>query len=308
MRFLAAEYDGGLLSDVFFADISDGNLVLPIGEASEYELFLWGRESLAPISATYKLKDGKAYAQDSTIPLPEYEFPAYSFNQDDNVMIVSSISSEGIAGFKGGVETSYNMADSVTVLGISENISDVAPGSVVLIGTNTMGECAAIELLASIGIPVNQSNFEDDFGVYSPSDNSTRYKNIVAEMQSKSGRKITAYNPPDITKTTYLFESTATPCYRVGIAMNGDAPVISVTQKKVSDTGVFQGTDKYHNYLYLRYDTSKTGSYTTGGQTVYTDGVITECVFFCVPKDFNPGKGDDEYSDIFNLEPIIIIE
>lgn len=311
-RLYAVEYDEGLLVDAFFADVGDdGNVELKVGEASEYTLYLWDRESLAPISVSYNVIDGVAYAENSTEPVPAYEFSSYSFNQEDDVMIVSAISEAEIKGFKAGVETTYALTDDVVVVGLSEKFEDVVPGSVVLIGTNKQGDCAAIELLASIGIPVNPEGFEADYGIYNPSDGSTKYRNILTEMFSKSGSKVTTYNLPDTTKTTYYFETGNVQCYRVGIAMNGETPVITYTNNSVSASGLFENTSKYHHYMYLRFDTEKkkTVSVTVDGVTTQQEvNVVTQCVFYCVPKDFNPTGGDDEYSPIFGLEPIVIIK
>ncbi len=311
-RLYVAEYSEGLLSDAFFADVDEfGNIEIEIGEASDYTLFLWDKESLAPISATYMLKDGVAYMNGSAQPIPQYEFSDYSFNQEDDVMIVSAISETEIKGFKAGVETTYALTDEVAVVGLSDKFEDVVPGSVVLIGTNKLGDCAAIELLASMGIPVDPDNFESDYGIYNPSDGSTRYKNILTEMFSKSGSKVTTYNLPDTTKTTYYFESNNVQCYRVGIAMDGETPIITYTSSAVSSSDLFENTSQYHHYLYLRFDAEQTKTVTVkvdGENTKQDVNVVTQCVFYCVPKDFNPGKGDGEYSDIFSLGPIVIIE
>ena len=181
-RLFVAEYGEGLLSDVFFADSVDGNIELPVNGASEYKLYLWDKNSLAPFSAAYDLKDGRAYPLNSDQAVPEYEFSSYSFDQEDDVMIVSSISEEAITGFKAGVETTYSLTDEVTVLGLSDKFEAVVPGSVVLIGTNKQGNCAAIELLATIGIPVDPANFTSTFGYYSASDGSENSQNNENEM------------------------------------------------------------------------------------------------------------------------------
>lgn len=308
-RLYVAEHNGGLLSDVFFTLIGeDGNVELPVGEASEYSLYLWDKDSLAPVSATYKLTDGVAYMEGSTEPVPAYEFPAYSFNQEDDVMIVSAITESEIKGFKAGVETTYSLADDVVVLGLSDSLTDVVPGSVVLIGTDKGGTCSAIELLATIGVPVDKDVFTSNFGVRAAADGSTKYKNIVTSMHSKSGLKITTQNGSDQPKIAYYFASASIQCYRVGIAMDGETPVITYTNNVVSATGdssMFRNTSKYYNLLYFRYDTEQQKKISDG---VYSDGVVTQCVLYCVPKDYDPGKGDGEYSDIFNLEPMVIIE
>ena len=311
-RLYAVEYDEGLLSDAFFADIGDdGKVELKVGKASEYTLYLWDKESLAPVSVAYNVIDGVAYPENSTEPVPAYEFSSYTFDQEDDVMIVSAISETEIKGFKAGVEATYALTDEVVVVGLSDKFEDVVPGSVVLIGTNKQGDCAAIELLASIGIPVNPESFSADYGIYNPSDGSTKYKNIVTEMYSKSGSKVTTYNLPDSTKTTYYFESGNVQCYRVGIAMNGETPVITYTNNKVSASGLFEKTSEYSHYMYLRLDTEKTKTITIkvdGVDTQQEVNVVTQCVFYCVPKNFNPGGGDDEYSPIFGLEPIVSIK
>lgn len=309
-RLYAVARDEGLLSDVFFKDIGDdGNVELPVGEASEYALYLWDKESLAPISAPYKLVDNKAYAEGNDVPVPEYEFSmdenAYTFNQEDDVMIVSAIDENQIKGFKAGVEVTYSLVDEVVVVGLSDKIEDVVPGSVVLIGTNKQGDCAAVELLASLGLPINEELFKSGYGVYTPSDGSTRYENVVNIVYSKSGGKITVGTSNN--KKTYLAQSNSLKCYRVGLAMDGDTPVISCSERLISGTGEnapIKSTSEYSNYIFLRIDTEQSK---TSGSVTY-EGLITQCVVYSVPKNFDPGKGDGEYSDIFNLEPIVIIE
>lgn len=217
----------------------------------------------------------------------------YTFNQEDNVTIVSEVTKDYIKGFKAGAEVTYPLAETITVLGLAESMKEVVPGSVILEGYNKDGNVAAVELLASLGIPVNPDGFEADFGVYDASDGSSKYKNIVTEMYSKSGSKITAHNLPDTTKTTYKFESSNSMCYRVGIAMSSGTPQITVTGNKISTyPSIFEGTSTYHNYLYFRYD-SETEK-------------VKECVFYCVPKDLD-FSGDGEYSDIFSLDDYVVI-
>lgn len=306
-RLYAVEGSEGLLSDAFFADADfDGNVELPVGKASEYALYLWDRDSLAPISVPYVLRDGIAYPEGSNTPVPGYEFSGYSFNQDDAVMVVSAINDTEIKGFKAGAEATYLLTDNIEVLGLSDNIDDVVPGSVVLLGTNKAGQCAAIELLASIGWPIDEDAFKADYGVYSPADGSTQYKNIVNITFSKFFSKLTLTNRAG---ATYFFESTATKCYRVGIATLDGEPIVTVEDYLVSgqnDNSAFKDTSKFNNYVYLRIDTDKS---TVSGGTTY-NGVITQCIVYAVPKElnFNPDNDDDKYSPIFGLEPIVIID
>ena len=82
-------------------------------------------------------------------------------------------------------------------------------------------------------------------------------------------------------------------CYRVGIAMDGNTPVVTATGKKVSTSpSIFENTATHHNYLYLRYN-SETGR-------------VKECVYYCVPKDID-FSGDGEYSDIFSLDDYVVV-
>ncbi len=306
-----AEYDEALLSDVFFAySDEDGYIELSIGNAEEYKILLWDRNTLAPVSCTYKLVEGRAYAEGSTEPVPEYTITGYSFDQEDYVMIVSAITDNEITGYKAGEATTYSLGEHVTVVGLSDKLDDVVPGSVVLIGTDASGNCAAIELLASMGMPVDPANFENNFGFYSPSDGSEKYQNFVTEMYSKSGNNLVFYHfnedgkfiPTYVNaagktvKQSYPFVSGAM-CYRVGIAMDGETPIVTISSSKASATGeasLFKDTSEYHNYVYLRYDTETQK--------------LTQCVLYCVPKDFNPGAGGDGWTQIFGLGPVVIIE
>lgn len=308
-RLYAVEDSDGLLSDVFFKDIVPGSDVeLPVGEASVYSLYLWDRESLAPISVSYVLRDGVAYPEGSETPVPAYDFSGYSFNQDDSVMVVSAVTETEIKGFMSGVETTYSLTDNIAVLGISDNIADVVPGSVVLIGTNKKGDCAAIELLASLGWPIDEKAFREDFGVYTPSDGSSRYKNVVNVVFSKSNTKLTLGTAGN--KTSYCFESSDVKCYRVGLAMMNDQLIVSAAEKLVSgkaDESPIKSTSGFNNYVYLRVDTEQ--SKTVSGVTY--DGLITQCIVFSVPKELNFNPDDDpdgKYSPIFGLEPIVIID
>lgn len=217
----------------------------------------------------------------------------YTFDQEDNVTVVSEVTGEYIKGFKAGEEVTYPLSETITVMGLAETMNDVVPGSVVMVGYNSQGKVTAVELLASIGMPVNPEILEDSYGVYDASDGSTKYKNVVTEMYSKSGSKITAQNLPDTTKTLYQFESSKSMCYRVGIAMDGNTPVVTATGKKVSTSpSIFENTATHHNYLYLRYN-SETGR-------------VKECVYYCVPKDID-FSGDGEYSDIFSLDDYVVV-
>ncbi len=216
----------------------------------------------------------------------------YTFNQEDNVTIITEVTDTYIKGIKAGEAVAYSIGDNICLAGRANGMEDVVPGSVALIAEKD-GVCKAVELLASLGMPINPENFEDDFGVYDASDGSSKYKNVVSEMYSKSGTKIVCTNKLDGKKTAYVFESTNSMCYRVGIAMDGDKPVITATGSKISTyPTIFENTSDYHNYLYLRYDSESEK--------------VVECVFYCVPKDID-FSGDGEYSDIFGLDDYRVI-
>ncbi|MBQ7875970.1 MAG: hypothetical protein IJ316_01645 [Clostridia bacterium] len=297
-------YTGDLFFNVTSSVNSDGSTavtVTPLGETEGFfnpvTIASWWKEYIRinnnnSVASQYihdaKLENG---ILSFTFRLPGTA--AYTFNQEDNVTIVSSVTSKQIKGFKAGEEVTYDLAEVITVLGLATTMADVVPGSVIMVGTNSDGDVAAVELLASLGLPINPEGFVADFGVYDASDGSTKYKNIVTEMFSKSGSRLTCQNLPDTTKTTYKFVSTSAMCYRVGIAMDGDTPVITATGSKISTyPSIFESTAQYHNYLYLRYD-SETEK-------------VKECVFYCVPKNLD-FSGDGEYSDIFSLDDYRVI-
>ncbi|MGM9551149.1 MAG: LamG-like jellyroll fold domain-containing protein [Clostridia bacterium] len=295
------KYTGDLFFDVSYSpnpDNSTAIVITPLGQEdgfyNQVKLADWWKEYVRINNnnsvAKYYIRNARI---EDNVLMFDFKIPDYEFDCEDNVMVVSSVTEDTIEGYKEGVLTQYTLTEYVDVVGLSESIEDVVPGSVVLIGTNEDGDCGGIELLASLGMPVNPDLFANSFGVYESSDGNTKYKNIVTEMYSKSGTKVTTQNLPDTTKTTYSFQSGSTKCYRVGIAMNGETPSVTVTGSKISAyPSIFESTANYHNYLYMRYN-SETGK-------------VTECVFYCVPKDFD-FTGDGEYSDIFSLDGYRVI-
>lgn len=288
-------YTGDVFFDVEYSSNDDGStsvVITPLGATdgfvNQVEIASWWKEYVrinnSNTAVQWYIRD--AEINDGVLTFT-FKIPDYKFNQEDNVMVVASVSESAITGYKAGVLEEYSLSDNVDVWGLSNDIDDVVPGAVVLLGTTEDGTCGGIELLATLGIPVNPELFESNFGVYSPVDGSSKYKNVVTEMYSKSSIKITCQSLPDKTKTKYTFESASSMCYRVGIAMDGETPVVTVTGSSITTyPSVFENTANYHNYLYLRYN-SQTGK-------------VKECVFYCVPKDLD-FTGDGEYSDIFSL-------
>lgn len=210
---------------------------------------------------------------------------SYTFNQEDKVTVVSEVTKTYIKGFKDGAEVTYNLAETVTIMGLAKNMEDVVPGSVIMVGTNGENKVSAVELLASIGIPVDKDKFEASFGVYNPGDGSSKYKNVVTLMTGKSGTKLTCQG------VTYQLESTAMG-RRVGLALNDGEYVASVENIQAKKTNFFRSTAEYNNYVYMRYNTET--------------GKVTECVLYGIPKNFD-FSGDGEYSEIFSVDNYIVI-
>lgn len=297
-------YTGDLFFDVASSVNEDGSthvVITPYGETDGFhnkvEIASWWQEY---VRINNNNTVATQYISDVTIENGVLSFTftlpdtvEYTFDQEDSVTIVKSIENGYITGIKAGEEVTYSLADTVTVMGLAESMEDIVPGCVIMVGYNKNEDVAAIELLASLGLPIDPESYEADFGVYDASDGSTKYKNVVTEMYSKSGSKVTCQNLPDTTKTAYRFESASSMCYRVGIAMDGNTPVITITEGKVTaNPSIFGNTSKYHNYLYMRYN-SETER-------------VKECVFYCVPKDLD-FSGDGEYSDIFSLDDYVVI-
>ncbi len=294
-------YTGDLYFNVESALQSDGSTfvtVTPLGESDGFFnsviIPTWWKEYIRinnnnSVAASYiseeKLEDGVLSFK---FALPEST--DYSFNQDDSVTVVSEVAKDYIKGFKAGEEVTYPLSETVTVMGLAKTMKDVVPGSVIMVGCNKDNEVAAVELLASIGIPVDPDIFEASFGVYNAGDGSSKYKNIVSQVTAKSGSRVTCQNLPDTTKVVYRFESTSSMCYRVGIAMSGDTPEITVKSEAIKNG--FSGADNDNYYAYLRYDS--------------TTERVKECVYYCVPEDFD-FSGDGEYSDIFSLDDYKVI-
>lgn len=293
----AVRYNGAALADIFFAEAdADGSIEMNIDEGEGYSLYLWNKVTLSPLSLPYSLKDGRAYAEGSSEPVPAYT--AYTFDQDVNVVVVSSVSDTLITGYQAGVEQSFPLSSSVTVLGRSDKFEDIVPGCVILPSVPVNGEYNAIELLASIGIPVDPDLFKNSIGTYAPADGSTAYRNIISKFYSRpTSLCIDAYDDPSLSsKTRYTFENQHSKVHKVGIAVDDDGNVdVSVTSTNISSSATpFESTFAYSNYVYLRYRES--------------DSRVTEAVLYCVPTNFNPGAGDGEYSDIYSSGSRVIIE
>ncbi len=208
-----------------------------------------------------------------------------TFNYDSAVFVVKEVGDDYIKGFRSGEETTLETTDGLKVLGIGSKIEDILPGSVIMEGYNQSGNVCAVEILATVGIPVSGETFEKNYGNRSPWNNSEKYTNTVAKLTKKRGNSIVCINGGD--EKSYSFESSYSKCTKVIIEEDGNDVSVDVKYSNISDyPSIFENTSKYNNYVYLKYNNE-------------TDKV-TECVYYCIPKklDFS---GDGEYSDIFSL-------
>ncbi|MBR5535357.1 MAG: hypothetical protein IKU60_01780 [Clostridia bacterium] len=235
-----------------------------------------------------ELKDG---VLSFTFTIPQ-EDEVYDFDEEGSVTVVSEVGDGYIKGFKNGAEVTYALANKVEPMGLAESMDEIVPGCVIMEGYNSKGQVGAVELLASIGMPVNPDVFTASYGVYDAVEG-TKYKNVVTKMTGKSGAKLTCQTPLDSAKVYYTAESGAM-AYRVGVAMSGDEPVISIRSSEIAKRkpSVFDDSSKFDHYIYLRYNTETSK--------------VKECILYCVPKDLD-FSGDGEYSDIFSLDSYRVI-
>ena len=216
---------------------------------------------------------------------------SYTFNQEDKVTVVSEVTATQIKGFKDGHEVTYELSDVITVMGLAESMKDVVPGSVIMVGTNQENKVSAVELLASIGIPVSKEKFEASYGEYNPGDGSTKYKNIVGKATRKNRAKLTCYIGGS--ETVEYIGASGAMGRKVGLAIQNGKYVVTVGSSKMSSTSTkFADMSTHNNYVYLRYDTE---------QEKYV-----ECVYYSVPVELDL-SGDGEYSDIFSLDDYEVI-
>lgn len=291
-------YYGDAFFDVESTVNDDGSTVVvirPLGEEDEFAnsvtIASWWKDY---VRVNNNNSEAKGYISEDKIEGNVLSFTFtppkqvnYSFNQDDSVTVVSEIGENSIKGFKDGKAVEYTLAKDVEVLGLTNDMGDVVPGSVILEGYDEDGKVSAIDVLARVGEKLDGKQFEEDYGVHMPGDGSEDYKNIVTCMFSKSGKNLVCRNLPDTTKVTYTVESNNVKGYRVGIQKTEEGTTVSVKEGKVSAyPSIFESTANYNNYLYLRYNV-KTGK-------------VKECVYYCIPRS-NDFTGDGEYSDIFSL-------
>lgn len=297
------KYTGGLFFDVEYCVLEDGSTdvtIIPYGEADGFNnsvsVASWWEDyvrinnnnsQVVDYISDVRIEDGILtfnFKVPENTPVTDY----YSFNEDDDVLVVSYISDNCLEGFKAGEEVSYEIIPGVKVCGISKEFSDITPGSVVFVGETEDGKCAAIQLLATIGAPVNGDLFQSHIGVYDDSFGTGKYTNIVGEMFSKSGIRMQVKIDSEGTKESVAFASTKTLCYKVEVAVSEEGVTVSCEGKKVSTTpSIFEGTDTHYNYLYLRKNNET--------------GKITQCVYYTVSKNLD-FTGGGEYTKPFDEE------
>ncbi len=257
---------------------ADNGIVKLKTSITDGEIFLWDSDSLAPLSLAYDLKNGKAYECGSSEPVPAFDDLSYSFDQSSDVMVVGNVENGLLSGFRGGEKVSYSLADSVDVVGLSDSLSDVTPGTVILPAFTREGICGAVEVLARPG-----DKMAENYGTHDPSDASGVYQNIICKYYSKNGAKYGVYFPPATDdKVYYTFES---PAWYYSLSNSNGQTEIS--RHLITDGSGIPKASEYNVYMYIRYNKET--------------GKATEAVFFSTKKSFTPGGGDDEYSPIYKL-------
>ncbi len=208
-----------------------------------------------------------------------FDMEKYVFDQTERVMIVGNMENGTITGFRGGESVSYVLAEKAEVMGLSNNIEDITPGTVILPALTKTGECGAVEILALPG-----DKMGEHYGVYDASDGSGVYQNVVSRYYAKSGTTLRVTFPPESEKIKYEFESSASKYYSIS-SVDGQT---TMKQYNISNKLGFPSAVENNVYIYLRYDSER--------------NVVTEGVVFATPKNINPGAGDGEYSPIYKLE------
>lgn len=208
-----------------------------------------------------------------------FDLEKYVFDQTEQVMIVGSMENGTITGFRGGESVSYALSEKAEVMGLSDKIEDITPGTVILPALTKTGECGAVEILALPG-----DKMAEHYGVYDAADGSGVYQNVISRYYAKSGTTIRVTFPPESEKINYEFESSASKYYTITSA-DGQT---TMKQYRISNSAGFPKASENNVYIYLRYDSER--------------NIVTEGVIFSTPKNTNPGAGDGEYSPIYKLE------
>ncbi len=210
-----------------------------------------------------------------------FDLEKYVFDQSESVMIVGSFENGTITGFRDGESVSYAISEKVDVIGLSDKIEDITPGTVILPALTKTGECGAVEILALPG-----DKMAEHYGVYDAADGSGVYQNVISRYYSKSGTTLRVTFPPESAIVKYGFESGASKYYSISSA-DGQT---TIKQYRIADSTGFPKAAENNVYIYLRYDSER--------------NVVTEGVVFSTPKDTDPGTDDGEYSPIYKLEKI----
>ncbi len=208
-----------------------------------------------------------------------FDMEKYVFDQSEKVMIVGNMENGTITGFRGGEKVSYTLAERVDMIGLSDNIADITPGTVILPALTKTGECGAIEILALPG-----DKMAEHYGVYDAADGSGVYQNIISRYYLKNGTTLGVTFPPESGTVRYNFESTASKYYTIS-SVDGQT---SMKSYYIANGSGIPKASENNVYIYLRYDSER--------------GVVTEGVIFSTPRNINPGAGDGEYSPIYKLE------
>ena len=325
VRFYIAGYDDGVFSVAFFADSGENGYVeLTIGDADDCSIYLWEADSLKPLSLPYALKNGRAYADNSDEPVPEYsvadpdepgtepdepgtEPNEFVYDQSMGVVIVTSITETELKGYQNGKEVSFSLSGDVAVEGYADSLDKVLPGYIVLPALNDEGVCGKIDVMMTLALAEKVSegklyyvtdpkSISDKLGVNSPSDGSEKYRNIVFEYvkDSLSAKDASLKVKNGTDQDVYEFESASSPIYRVTLSGSTDATNVTVDSSTVSGESLFKYRknslsifDTYFNYLFLRYNTET--------------GKVTEAILMLPHTPRGETEEDPNYSPWYRL-------
>ncbi len=213
-----------------------------------------------------------------------FKVPGYTFDQTSGIVIVSEIDADAktLTGYQSGTLTEFTLADTVEVVGISDDLADVRAGATVMLGYDAENNVAAIELMVAFGGDGNADNtvITANYGEHEAYA-STEYKNIVGRYAALSGRKLTVNFIGDEYENgkeshTYKFEKSSTKYYVV--SMTEDGELESVTGYGISAYSAISAAQKAGSvFFYIRYDdenevVKEAVLYGFSSTTDYTDG------------------------------------
>lgn len=298
--YFAAENDGDVTKVVSAKPDADGFVEMNIGENTAGKLYLWEDGTVTPLSLAYTFKDGRAYAEGSQTPVPEFDCSDnYIFDHTMNVVIVSSVSEKEIKGIQNGAEVSFPLAEDVEVIGYASALSEIQAGDIILPALNKAGICGKIDVMMTVSMKSNGNmdykSITEKFGTHNPADGSAKELNVVAQYVTGSlSQENAAIKVKDGTKNVeYRFESAQSPYSRLIVATVDKARKPVVKFSTISGERLFLDDEKrkdfYYNYLFMRVDAET--------------GLVKEAVLICPKTTLGEfAAGGDGWSGLYSLE------